>query len=214
MRITKRYIISVLIVLLLCGCSNSSNSGNTSSTKEANQTITPTVTPTNASTPDPTASPVELKDIQITSESLNEDGLWITAINGKDANPGGLNQTPQLSWNAVEGASCYAIYMYDTSANNWLHWKAANITKTSIDLGEKLEMSKYTGPYPPNGTHVYEVTVYALKEPVEKCPGSMDAPAINTDVNEKQLDMVNGNIGNIIGKGKISGEVISGMTVE
>ncbi len=180
-------------------------------TNPKGETKTATIT---VATTDPTASPVELKNIQITSESLTADGLWRTAINGFDANPAGLNQVPQLSWDAVEGASCYAIYMYDTSADNWMHWKAVNITKTSIALGEEFAMSEYYGPYPPSGTHVYEVTVYALKETVTKCPGVMDSPTIDISMNEKELDTVNGNIGNIIGKGKISGKVVCGKTVQ
>ena len=216
------YLVSGLILLMLCGCSNSSSSSNTKGSTEPKQTsnpsvtpsITPSVEPTISPSIEPTAPPVELKNIEITSKSLTKDGFWSTAISGTSAFPAGLNKTPQLSWTAVEGATCYAIYMYDTSASNWMHWKSINITSTSIELGAKLEKSKYFGPYPPSGTHEYQVIVYALKEPVEKCPGTMDSPAIDIRTNEQNLDEINGSTGNIIGKGILSGKVTIGLKVE
>ena len=215
-------LVSGLILLMLCGCSNSSSSSNTKGSTEPKQTsnpsvtpsITPSVEPTVSPSIEPTAPPVELKNIEITSKSLTKDGFWSTAISGTSAFPAGLNKTPQLSWTAVEGATCYAIYMYDTSASNWMHWKSINITSTSIELGAKLEKSKYFGPYPPSGTHTYEVIIYALKQPLEKIPGTMDNPTIDITANEKELDQTNGGTGNIIGKGTISGSVEVGKTVK
>ncbi len=208
------YIVCGLMLVLVCGCGKSSDASNLQSTKEAKQTSNVTLVPTISPTLEPTTTPIPLQEIKITSESLTEEGMWLTAITGKGANPKGLNQTPQLSWNTVEGASCYAIYMYDASARYWLHWKAGNITTTSIDMGAELEMSKYFGPYPPSGTHEYQVIVYALKEPVEKCPGTMDSPAIDIRTNEENLDEINGSTGNIIGKGILSGKVTIGLKVE
>jgi len=76
----------------------------------------------------------------------------------------GENKSPQLSWTPVEGASCYAIYMIDTTASNWCHWIAKDVKVTELELGAELENSQYIGPYPPGGVHTYEVMIFALKK--------------------------------------------------
>ena len=55
------------------------------------------------------------------------DGVWDTVITNT---VNGENVSPQLSWEPVDGAECYAIYMVDTSANCWIHWKSGGVTET------------------------------------------------------------------------------------
>ena len=55
----------------------------------------------------------------VTSQDL-KDGVWNSAISNTDK---GENASPQLSWDPVDGADSYVIYMVDTSASNWVHWK-------------------------------------------------------------------------------------------
>jgi len=156
----------------------------------------------------------EVIKINVTSESLTSDGKWLTVINSTMGKPAGSNLSPQLSWDKVDGASCYAIYMIDISARNWLHWLAKNVTETGLPLGAELEDSQYEGPYPPSGTHEYEVIVYALKEAPAEYPGSFDNSNASIDAIEKAIDTINGVSGNIIGKGSIIGIVTVGKTVE
>ncbi|HHY64586.1 MAG TPA: hypothetical protein GX501_06020 [Clostridiaceae bacterium] len=152
--------------------------------------------------------------INVTSESLTSDGKWLTVINSTKGRPAGSNLSPQLSWDEVEGASCYAVYMFDNSARYWLHWLAKNVTETTLPLGAELEDSKYEGPYPPSGTHEYEVIVYALKEAPAEYPGSFDNSNASVEAIEEKLDTANGLSGNIIGKGSITGTVTVGEPVE
>lgn len=156
----------------------------------------------------------EVIDIRVTSESLTPDGKWLTVINSAQADPPGSNLTPQLSWDKVEGAEFYAIYMVDNSASYWLHWRAKNVKETSLPLGAELEESSYIGPYPPSGTHEYEVIVYALKQAPAKYPGTFDSAMTPLGTIEQKLDTIDGVPGNIIGKGSIRGTVIVGETVE
>lgn len=156
----------------------------------------------------------EVITIKVTSESLTPDGKWLTVINSTHANPAGSNLSPQLSWDEVEGAACYAIYMVDNSAGYWLHWRAKNVKETSLPLGADLEESSYIGPYPPSGTHEYEVIVYALKTAPEKYPGTFDSSLTPLSTIEQKLDTVGGVPGNIIGKGSITGTVNVGEIVE
>ena len=108
-------------------------------------------------------------EFEVTSEDLH-DGVWDTIItNTKN----GSNVSPQLSWEPVEGAAAYVVYMVDTSATNWMHWRSGNITETSLEQGSAAER-EYVGPYPPSGTHTYEIWVYALESPVEKVPGKFN----------------------------------------
>jgi len=152
--------------------------------------------------------------INITSESLTSDGKWLTVIKSSKGNPPGANLSPQLSWDEVEGAGCYAIYMIDNTARNWLHWLAKNVKENNLPMGASLNDSKYEGPYPPSGTHEYEVIVYALKKTPDKYPGKCDNVNSSISSIEEKLDIASGESGNIIGKGSIKGTVTFGETVE
>lgn len=156
----------------------------------------------------------EVVKINVTSESLTADGKWLTVINSTDASPAGSNLSPQLSWDEVEGAGCYAVYMVDNSAGCWLHWLAKNVKVNNLSLGSELEESSYIGPYPPSGTHEYEVIVYALKTSPDEYPGVFDNNLVPLSTIEKKLDTADGKPGNIIGKGSITGTVTVGEVVE
>lgn len=156
----------------------------------------------------------EVVTIKVTSKSLTSEGKWLTAISSTMASPPGSNLSPQLSWDEVEGAQCYAIYMVDNSAGYWLHWRAKNVTVNTLEMGAELEDSSYIGPYPPGGVHEYEVFVYALKEAPQKYPGAFDSNMVYISKIEEKLDIIDGVPGNIIGKGSIKGTVTVGETVE
>ena len=92
---------------------------------------------------------------------------------------------------APAGTVSYALVMEDkddfpsNGGFSWIHWTAANITKTELSENESLgakdfvqgvnswispqggnlpreECSMYGGPAPSDGNHVYELHVYAL----------------------------------------------------
>ena len=107
------------------------------------------------------------------------------------------NRTPELSWNAIDGAEEYVIYMIDTSANNWLHWRVSGLTDTHLDPGSQA--GEYVGPYPPSGTHTYIIKVYALSAPPLSLPGNFDA------TNEDDLSFIDEGLTNIITSAEISG---------
>lgn len=157
-------LLTLLSTFTLAGCSNSespiNNSENQSTVTEETQPQT-TEAPTEATTKAKSVSLLEsnIATFEVTSESL-KDGVWDTVITNT-AN--GKNQSPQLSWEAVEGAESYSIYMVDTSASNWSHWRSADVTETNLAQGWATE-KEYVGPYPPSGTHDYEIYVFALKE--------------------------------------------------
>lgn len=139
----------------------------------------------------------------VTSDSLH-DGFWdeITAntVNGQ-------NLSPDLKWDPVEGASCYAIYMVDLNTHYFLHWVQGDITETTLPQG--FAGSKYyVGMYPPAGsTHRYTVYVFALKNPVERVKGSVNGISPKTPEFMTALDTdKDGNTGNIISVGRISGK--------
>ncbi|MBP5379336.1 MAG: hypothetical protein J6Y64_07325 [Ruminococcus sp.] len=111
----------------------------------------------------------KLSTFELSSDDLH-DGVWDTVIT-KTAN--GENRSPQLSWEPVDGASCYAVFMVDTSASNWLHWKSVTEGETKLPAGWAPQ-SEYVGPYPPSGTHDYEIYVLALKEKPERIKGSFN----------------------------------------
>ena len=150
----------------------------------------------------------ELPAFTVTSENLH-DGVWDDVI-GRDK---GENKSPQLSWEPVEGAESYAIVMIDETARNWMHWKTASVTETSLPLGF-AGTDAYVGPYPPAGeTHTYTIYVVALRQKKDGMSGTLDAPNDEPDHDVKRslssLDTVDGQTGNALAMGTILGAFTS-----
>ena len=147
---------------------------------------------------------------KVTSESL--DGKYWS----KTCAFQGDNLSPQLSWEPVEGATTYVIYMVDLTASNIIHWKLVGITETNIPQGwstsafSQGETSKadYVGPNPPSGsTNQYNVYVFALKAPVERVKGSLGTQALKLKDFMDSLDTdAEGNTGNIVAVGRVIGK--------
>ena len=146
---------------------------------------------------------------KVTSESL--DGkYWID-----DCVFQGGNASPQLSWEPVEGATTYVIYMVDLTAMNIIHWKSDGITETNLPQGwassafsqSDLYNADYVGPNPPSGsTNQYNIYVFALKAPVERVKGSLGTQALKLQEFMDSLDTdAEGNTGSIVAVGRIVG---------
>ena len=143
---------------------------------------------------------------ELTSTDL-VNGVWADIISYDRGN----NVSPELSWEPVEGAEEYIIYMVDMNTPDLircgnLHWKSGGITVTELPEGW-APSSDYVGPTPPSGEiHIYEIYVVALKAPVERLKGSIRAVNPNFISFIQGLDTDSeGNTGNILAYGKISG---------
>jgi len=93
--------------------------------------------------------------------------------------------SPPLSFAGVPAdANCLALVMTDPDAGGWVHWLAANLPLNDLAENASAELSQsivqgqndfgttgYGGPTPPGGTHAYEITVYALRAPLELADG-------------------------------------------
>ena len=141
-----------------------------------------------------------LPSITLTSEDLHE-GVWDTDITNTEK---GTNRSPQLSWEPVEGAACYAVYMVDTTVTYWLHWKSGNVAETKLSAGW-AQKNEYVGPYPPSGTHNYEIRVYALKEAVTESTSTFDSSNAGFDKMVAALDQNSSGSGNVIAYGTLTG---------
>ena len=141
-----------------------------------------------------------LSSFEVKSADLGDDGKWKDDIGSLKKK--GNNVSPQLSWESVEGAGEYVIYMVDTSAYNWLHWKSVS-KETDLPTGW-APAEEYKGPYPPagSGDHNYEVYVFALKEPAESVEVRFDN--MNQEFFETIKSLDNGG-GNVISYGHIAG---------
>lgn len=144
---------------------------------------------------------VKVSAINISSQNLN-NGVWDTIITNTIY---GQNFSPELSFDRVDGAKCYAIYMIDPDGSNWLHWRTI-VNENALALG--ADRVNYVGPYPPSGTHTYTVYVFALKNnaDISALPGVLDAPGADADAIKKELEKNAG----IISSGSISGTYTSG----
>ena len=141
--------------------------------------------------------PESLPAITLTSENLH-DGVWDDKISNTDR---GENHSPQLSWEPVGDAACYAVYMVDTTVTYWLHWKSLGVTETTLAAGW-ASADEYVGPYPPSGTHDYEIRIFALKEPVTEEKSKFDSSNYGFDDMVKALD---GDGGNVLAYGTLTG---------
>lgn len=187
------YLLLVTLVMLLTACSGETD---TSETKDevTNEQNTKNVQKG-------IFSDLNVNTFSISSEDL-QNGVWNTIITNTT---NGSNVSPQLTWDAVPDAACYVIYMTDTSAGNWIHWKSNNVTETTLPQGWAPAI-EYIGPYPPGGTHTYEIYVIAIKEPIERAQGvhNSDNPRFKECILE--LDKTaDGNSGNILAYGHLSG---------
>lgn len=138
-----------------------------------------------------------VRQFEVTSDDLH-DGVWDTIITNTEY---GENVSPSLSWDPVEGADSYVIYMVDPTARNWMHWKSNDVKDTDLEQGWASD-DEYVGPYPPNGTHDYEIYVIAIKEGLDTIGGDFDAANTGFEDDLKELNVPAGNIlayGHIVG---------------
>jgi Raf kinase inhibitor-like YbhB/YbcL family protein len=108
--------------------------------------------------------------MSLTSSSF-PDGGDIPQRHGKKID----NVSPELSWmGAPEETKSFALAFVDTHpiARGYVHWLVVDIDAATTSLPEgagagamppgSRELIPYAGPFPPSGTHAYELTVYAL----------------------------------------------------
>ncbi len=207
----KRTLSALLCLTMLSGlasCSKTEESG--TSATAATVTESTASSESTAASESETSGPSQmsgfeyintLKSFEVTSNDL-KDGVW-SDIN---ANKIDANKSPDLSWEAVDGAGLYVIFMIDPDAGYWLHWKSDAITETSLAEGQATRQ-EYVGPYPPPGsTHTYDVYVFALKAPVERVRGLLNGSNDRIEEFILALDTdANGNSGNMIACGRLSG---------
>ena len=197
----------LLVSLVMAGCgSSNANSGAAASTDKAETATAEEAVKEETKAEETTEidnSLISNYDLfEVTSANLN-GGKWDDIVSYTDK---GSNHSPELSWESVDGASSYVVYMVDTSMVYWVHWKSEGITETSLPEGWASE-TEYIGPYPPEGgTHTYEIYVIALKNPVERVKGSLNGqnPKFESFLGDLDTD-ADGNTGNVVGAGHIVG---------
>jgi Raf kinase inhibitor-like YbhB/YbcL family protein len=109
--------------------------------------------------------------MQLTSSAF-ENGQEMPQKYGKKLE----NISLPLSWSAVPaGTKSFAVSIVDKHpvARNYVHWMVADVGANVTSLPEGAsssgmpagakELKLYAGPFPPSGTHKYEITLYALK---------------------------------------------------
>ena len=210
-------ILSLAFAISFAGCSDKTEETTTeATTTEATETTTEE---TEAETSETTEEPIIFETTETTVHDFREtcdvfeiksndlvDGVWADVISNTDR---GQNLSPDISWDPVDGAGIYVIYMVDPTAGNWMHWKAFTFDETSLKEGwasTDYYEGEYVGPYPPSGTHTYDIYVVALKTPLEKFQGKFDASNAKFEEYLLALDTDDdGNTGNVIAYGVLSG---------
>lgn len=191
-------VLLILTGMMLAGCGASE-----SALQPASETpeMTAETTPAAAETPY-----VRNTELHLDSTDL-VDGVWNSEITNT-AN--GNNASPDLHWQYVDGASEYTVVMIDPDGSSWLHWYQSGIIGAGLEPGQ-ADSSEYIGPYPPSGTHHYNVYVYALKKHPDKEPDiAFDQGGNDIDAIAKTLDTADGTSGNIITSDIITGTYTAG----
>jgi len=138
----------------------------------------------------------------VTSSNVKK-GVWDEKITNTER---GENISPELSWDAVDGAKQYVVIMIDGA---WLHMDVFT-TETSLAegaIGRGSRGEQYVGPYPPSGTHTYSVFVFALKNDMGKVPLFFDSGNNSIDEIYQKLDTdIDGASGNVIAYGRLDGD--------
>ena len=149
-----------------------------------------------------------INQFSVTSENL-QSGVWDDSIANTER---GKDLSPQLSWEKIETAQAYVIYMIDPDGNNWIHLISGTLTKEEVAQGEITSIHKgtsdtgYIGPYPPAGTHSYEVYVFALKKAKTSYAGEVNTVCGGIAEIAQVLNVDDaGKSGNIAAYGKLTG---------
>ena len=199
-----------IAALVLCAAALMNLAGCSNAEAEPADEITPTSVAEETTETEPTIVPLiadengnlmsQFEEFELTSEDI-EDGVWADVISGTSA---GEEVSPELSWEPVEDADQYVIYMVDVSANYLIHWKVEGVTETHLDRGWG---TAYLGPNPrPGATNTYDIYVIAIRNPIDRLRGTMRIPNENFPLFLAHLDTdIDGNTGNIIAYGRISG---------
>lgn len=121
--------------------------------------------------------PAQIMALTLTSPAFNENGtIPDQFVYSYAAQCQGSNQSPPLViGDAPAGARSFALTVIDPDGGNWLHWKAWNISGTTVALPHNAAAhsgfpqatndfgtSGYGGPCPPTPNHRYIFTLYAL----------------------------------------------------
>ena len=130
------------------------------------------------------------------SSSSFPDGGDIPQRHGKKID----NVSPQLSWaGAPTETRSFALAMVDTHpiAKGYLHWLVVDIDPATTSVPEDAadgamptgsrELQPYAGPFPPSGTHDYEITLYALDAETLALPANVPIETFNVEIKGRTL---------------------------
>jgi Raf kinase inhibitor-like YbhB/YbcL family protein len=110
------------------------------------------------------------------------------------------NVSPQLSWtDAPKETRSFALAMVDSHpiARDYVHWLVVDIDAATTSLAEAAahgamptgsrELRPYAGPFPPSGTHEYELTLYALDAETLDLPANAGLDELKARIQDRTL---------------------------
>jgi Raf kinase inhibitor-like YbhB/YbcL family protein len=133
--------------------------------------------------------------MSLTSSSFS-DGGEIPQQYGKKVD----NVSPQLSWSdAPPETRSFALALVDTHpiAKGYVHWLVVDIDAATRSLPEGAadgamptgarELTPYAGPFPPSGTHAYELTLYALDAETMALPANVSLQEFRAGIKDRTI---------------------------
>jgi Raf kinase inhibitor-like YbhB/YbcL family protein len=133
--------------------------------------------------------------MSLTSSSFS-DGGDIPQKHGKRFD----NVSPELSWTgAPKETKSFALALVDTHpiAQGYVHWLVVDIGAATTSLPEgaadgamptgSRELKPYAGPFPPSGTHEYELTLYAVDAETLAMPADVPLDDFKARIKDRTL---------------------------
>lgn len=125
-----------------------------------------------------------------------EDGQEMAQKYGKKVE----NISLPVTWKDIPSdTKSFALTLIDRDNHNYIHWIVTNIPSdvTGLDEGATAsglpsgakEVKPYAGPFPPSGTHKYDLMVCALKTETLELPAKINFDSLSEIVQRDALGM-------------------------
>lgn len=139
--------------------------------------------------------------LEVTSDDL-VDGVWDSALS---------NRAPQLSFEEVEGAQYYVVYMVNETDGSCVHWYIDDLHETELEAGNEEGTYRRLDVIPSYPGNTYSVSVYAMAgEPDSEYEITFDDASFSPDYFYYRILNISergtpATYGNVIAYGYLSG---------
>lgn len=184
-RVARVALPAIALVAVSCGATDDGRTLRPPTPDQTTTTVASTTPGVDAGSAGDEETTAPTEPLRLSSPAFDEGGV-IPA----DHTCRGSDVSPPLRWTGVPAGTVeLAVIVRDIDADGFVHWVVAGIDPTTGGLAEgtlppgaveatnDFGRAGWSGPCPPQGTHYYDVRVYALSEPSGITAGQAGADA-------------------------------------